>query len=92
MQNSAIYNSREDILRFKNKSSDIKGLHILDHSLFNKLVRGTHNGLLHNNRKTKRGKRAGKQVKRNYGNSAGCHYKYTPRTLTNLPHAKQQQT
>lgn len=53
--------SREEILVNKSKSRDIKGLKkILDHQLFNKLSRHSHNGLYKPH--TKRGKRAGKPL------------------------------
>ena len=65
MQISRISYRREDILRFKNSTSDIKGLNIADHSLLNNLSLQSlpaHNGSIVKLR-TKRGNRAGKRCK-----------------------------
>ena len=57
MQISRITYRREDILHFKNVSSDINGLDIADHSLLYNLSLPTHNGSIVK-QKTKRGNRA----------------------------------
>ena len=62
MQISRISYRREDILHFKNVSSDINGLDIADHSLLYNLSLPTHNGSIVK-QKTKRGNRAGKRRK-----------------------------
>ena len=53
--------SREDILHYKTKSSDINGCQILDHQLFKYLSKDVNKQL--SSYRTKRGKRAGKRTK-----------------------------